>query len=260
MADVIFKHNLPFIGTGGKLLRKRLNYTPIHFGMYYNYYALTNSKNLAAPGWHIMTKDEYLYFIGYILGTTVGVNDTSFTDNRITYGMRRMGSTYWTSATGTDLYNVKFPGSGYRGGIESSGTFYGFRGQICLSTPSLNYNGAAASGFQVFNQNNTCQFTSKSGYGSQFEFSAGYSAAVVKDSTTLVNGETGIYVDNVGLTYQSICIGTKEYVFAIAERKYRDGSMVPFHGAGADFYTNAEWVALGASDACCPPNGDWNNV
>ena len=56
----------------------------------------------------------------------------------------------------------------------------------------------------------------------------GASIRLIKDSTTLTDGQTGKYIGNDGKIYPTICIGTQEWMSEnLAETKYRNGSLIP---------------------------------
>ena len=83
---------------------------------------------------------------------------------------------------------------------------------------------------------------------------AGLSVRLIKDNTTLTEGQTGIYIGNDGKVYRTICIGTQEWLADnSAETKYRDGSDIPV------VTDNAAWAAL-ATGAMCYYNNDINNA
>jgi hypothetical protein len=51
---------------------------------------------------------------------------------------------------------------------------------------------------------------------------------LLKDSTTLSHGQTGTYIGNDGKVYNTICIGTQEWLSQdLQETKYRNGSIIP---------------------------------
>lgn len=233
--------------------------TYANYGLLYNYYALSDSRNLAPTGWHVMTRSEYFYFMEYITGNTITNDITSLNDNRLTYGLRITGTTFWSNSSGTNDYKFSLKGAGYREGPTNLGIFMNIQQKSQFITPTLNFDSTQCAGFYIQYDVNTIRFQTKTGYGYQFDFKSGGSAALVKDSTSLTNGQTGTCVGNDGKRYTSICLGTTEYVFHIAETKYRNMDTVSYHGAGADFYTNTEWYSL-TTEACCPPNGNWNNV
>ena len=79
-------------------------------------------------------------------------------------------------------------------------------------------------------------------------------AELVKNSTTLSPGETGTYTGNDGKTYDTICIGTQEWMSEdLRETKYRGLSSIP------NVTDNTAWFNL-STGAYCIYNNDLNNV
>ena len=77
---------------------------------------------------------------------------------------------------------------------------------------------------------------------------------LIKISTTLSDGEEGIYTGNDGKIYRTICIGTQEWLADnLAETKYRNGDTIP------EVTDNSAWAAL-TTGAMCVYNNDHNNI
>jgi len=89
----------------------------------------------------------------------------------------------------------------------------------------------------------------------------GCAIRLIKDTTTLTNGQSGTYTGNDGKVYRTICIGTQEWVADnLAETKYRNGDWIAGYDAGV--YTpisNGDWAAK-TTGAMCAYNDDWDNV
>lgn len=71
-------------------------------------------------------------------------------------------------------------------------------------------------------------------YNASYVFSSpifkvdGFYIRLIKDSTSLIHGQTGTYIGNDGKTYTTICIGTQEWMSEnLKETKYRDNSSIP---------------------------------
>jgi hypothetical protein len=81
-------------------------------------------------------------------------------------------------------------------------------------------------------------------------YNYGYSIRLIKDSTTLTHGQTSSYIGNDGKGYNTICIGTQEWLSCnLAETKYRDGSNIPI------ISDSTQWAATGTG-AICAYNND----
>lgn len=207
------------------------------YGLLYNWYAATDARNIAAAGWHVPTFAEWFTLQSYLGGEAVAGGK-----------IKETGTTYWTTpntgATNETGFNAR--GAGYRAG--TTGMF-------------------AAMGRYVFFWSST-QFDASLGYraGALYYDSAllpvnsatlkadGEPIRLLKDSTTLTDGQTGIYTGNDGKVYRTICIGTQEWLADnLAETKYRNGDDI------LEVTDNAAWVAL-TSGALCAYDNDWNNV
>jgi len=206
------------------------------YGALYNFYAITDVRNICPLGWHIAARTELLTLINYLDA------DGTYTVNDAGGYLKEAGITYWdapnTGATNSTGFNGR--GNGYR----ISDFLYLRQGFISWYLPG----GADASAFALANThailyvNSVGMFTSYKYYGC--------SLRLIKDSTILNNGETGIFISNTGIVYPTICIGTQEWLACnLAETKYRDGTDIPI------VTDNATWAAL-VTGAMCYYNND----
>ena len=203
---------------------------PIKYGYLYNWWAATDVRNITASGWHVPSSAEFGTLIIYLGGTSIAGGK-----------IKETGLTYWntpnTSATNEVGFNAR--GSGLRGYDD---TFQSIKDYFCAQFTSLDvlFLGCNSSSSSVYSQSSTK--------------SAGVSVRIIKDATSLSNGQTGAYTGNDGKVYPTICIGTQEWVSCnLAETKYRDGSNIPTVTA------NSAWNAL-SSGAKCAYNNDESNV
>lgn len=59
-------------------------------------------------------------------------------------------------------------------------------------------------------------------------YNSGYNVRLLKNATTLLDGQTGTYVGNDGVVYNTICIGSQEWLSEnLIETKYRNGDIIP---------------------------------
>jgi uncharacterized protein (TIGR02145 family) len=193
------------------------------YGKLYNWYAVTNAKGLPAAGWHVWTKAESTSIMLLL--------DPSATSGHgnIAGGKMKIGnSAYWqdpnSGADNSSGLNGK--GSGYRD--DSDGTFYEYKQLAYYGHPDVQY----APGKQIYAcmlhyENSIFDVT----YGSAStgaHMNTGLSVRLIKNSTTLTNGQTGTYTGNDGTVYPTICIGTYEILaIDLRETKYADGSTIP---------------------------------
>lgn len=73
------------------------------YGRFYNWYAVTDSRNVCPVGWHVPNNTEFSTLSSTIGGTGAG--------NKL----KATGFTYWNSGGGTDIYSFKAIGTGYMG-------------------------------------------------------------------------------------------------------------------------------------------------
>jgi uncharacterized protein (TIGR02145 family) len=206
--------------------------TDVSYGLLYNWFVASEIDYLlAADGWHIPLGAELTTLRTYLGGSAVAGGP-----------MKEIGETYWTGnigATNSSGFNGRGAGS------REAGNFGGINGACRFW--SVSEIGASAYALSI-NALNT-----SANYGA-FPKTAGLSIRPIKDSTSLSDGETGLYTGNDGKIYRTICIGTQEWLADnLAETKYRNGDDIPeVTDAGA-------WTAL-ATGALCAYNNDWDNV
>lgn len=205
-------------------------------GRLYNWYAVDDAREIVADGWHVPTWDEIRVLIVYLGDETVAGGK-----------LKEVGTTYWNNPNEGATNEVGFNGrgAGYRD-IWDGGVFYEltYNHYIWASSES----GSDGEGYVLgydWNDNALSISNSKA---------TGYSVRLIKDSTTLSHGETGTYTGNDGKIYNTICIGTQEWLSDnLAETKYRNGNSIP------EVTDDATWAAL-ETGAWCAYNNDHDNI
>ena len=214
---------------------KKQLFTPINFGLLYNWWAISDARNIAAAGWHIPTYTENETLFTYLGGRSVAGGK-----------LKATGYDWWnspnTGATNESGFNLK--GNGIRnpisGGFTSLKVLNMFMSSNEYSSTMQHSSGAAN--------------TSESVGGIYTQKTQGGNPRILKDSTTLSDGQTGTYTGNDGKVYRTICIGDQEWLADnLAETKYRNGDTIP------EVTDNAAWAAL-TTGALCAYANDWNNV
>ena len=82
----------------------------------------------------------------------------------------------------------------------------------------------------------------------------GQTIRLLKTTTTLSDGQSGLYQGNDGKVYRTICINGVEYLAEpLCETKYRGGTEIP------TVTDNTTWSGL-TTGAKCAYNNDENNV
>ena len=204
------------------------------YGALYNWYAVTDVRNICAEGWHVSTDAEILTMRTYLGGWLIAGGK-----------LKETGIIYWSSPNTDATNEVGFygRGGGYR--LGDTGTFNNIGGFARFHS-SGDYTEGNHYGFHLFNTN---------GWMSVITYDAnskkeGRSIRHVKDSTTLTHGQTGIYTGNDGNIYPTICIGTQEWMACnLAETEFRNGELIP------NVEDNGAWAVLVTAGMCY-----YNNV
>lgn len=205
------------------------------YGLLYNWYAVTDIRNISNTGWHVPIKSEYLTLSSYIGGNGGSLKSIGY------------DSFQYPNAGATNLYDFNAVGSGLR---RDSGIF-NYKTQRWYAWTSEEYVDLPThAGIALLLYENNIFGVSAFSLLKYW----GLSVRLVKDSTTLKHGQKGTYTGNNGRVYNTICIGTQEWLAEnLAETKYRDGSVIP------EITDNAAWVAL-TTGALCAYDNDWNNA
>lgn len=207
------------------------------YGVLYNWYAATDARNIASTGWKLPSSSDLATLSTYYGGVSSGGN------------LKEIGFIYWMSPnTGADnISNFSARGGGYR---SENGSFIGFRTACLLNTADAQVNPDYSKTGRL-NHSSTDFYTSN-----WFVKKGGGSIRLLKDTTALSHGETGTYTGNDGKVYRTICIGTQEWLADnLCETGFRNGDIIPWHGADpANYFTNAEWAALTTAGCCAYDN------
>ena len=209
----------------------------ISYGLLYNWYAATDAREIAADGWHVPTEAEIITFYTFLDAAVAGGK------------CKETGLTYWfspnTGATNETGFNGR--GSGIR--IYNTGVYSNMlsTGNWWLTTPHPSDPSMA----YTFNFSRSNALINNTSNGQRNE---GMAIRLIKDSTTLSDGEGGSYTGNDGKVYRTICIGTQEWLADnLAETKFRNGDDIP------EVTDNGAWAALETAGMCAYDN-DWGNV
>lgn len=202
MSNPILQHTYPLLGRNGKFLEKRIPPTPLSYGLLYNWYVISDGRNISPIGWHIPTLGEWNSLISYLGGTLVAGGK-----------LKEIGTVHWSSpnTVSTDEVNFSAVGGGFRyySGIFIQYKKYGY----IWSTYSDGTNGDA---FYTSNTNTELNEI-PTGKGN------GISIRYIKDDSTFVPIVTG----NDGKVYSTIQIGSQIWTIKnSAETKYRNGDVL----------------------------------
>ena len=195
------------------------------YGVIYNWYAVIDARSITSTGWHVPTITEWDTLVTYLGGSSVAGGK-----------LKETGTVHWlTPNTGaTNEVGFNAVGSGNR--VNGYGSLTSV-GHLWMSTDHF---GLGAADYLWLDYNSSVAYT-----GDNKWYYEGLGARIIKDSTTLTHGQTGTYTGNDGQIYNTICIGTQEWLANnLAETKYRDGSDIPI------VTDDAAWLAL-VSGAMC---------
>jgi uncharacterized protein (TIGR02145 family) len=205
----------------------------IEHGALYNWYAVTDSRNIANTGWHVPTVSEIQTLVSYLGGDSVAGGK-----------LKETGTAYWESPnTGADNssgFNAR--GSG---GRSYSGSFFDLKyvgyfwgtNTVLLGNPL---------GIAMLYNSSEINYTWT--YASPNSLKDGTSVRLVADS-----GSPTSYIGNDGKVYRTVTIGTQTWVADnLNETKYRDGSTIPIVS------DNSAWSALTTGAMCYYDNDESN--
>jgi len=223
---------------GHNIYIPRIILTPqTQYGFFYNFWAATGY--IANYGWHVPSVTEFRTLLDY-LGAS-----GDYLNNSVGGELKETGTTYWdspnTGATNSSGFNGR--GTGQRDDDT------GLSGEIkkyCNIWSTTDY--IVGSKYMLRLAYNNSKGSLQGNYPE-----AGNPVRLIKDSTTLSNGQIGSYIGNDGITYPTICIGTQEWLAAnLEETKFRDGSSIPYID-NVDESDNTEWAAATSAAYCIYP-------
>ena len=212
----------------------------VKYGYLYNWFAANDSRNIASTGWSVPTISNQRTLSTFLGGNTVAGGK-----------MKETGLTYWltpnTGATNTSGFNGR--GGGTR--IAETGVFDRTKDFMQYWAQGFN----ASGGYVSVLKHDFATYTAYNGSITySFPEKTGSAVRLIKDTTSLSNGQTGTYTGNDGKVYRTICIGTQEWLADnLLETKYRDLSAVP------EVTDNTTWAGL-TTGARCSYDNDPNNA
>jgi uncharacterized protein (TIGR02145 family) len=162
------------------------------YGYLYNWYSISHA-NFAPTGWHVPTESDFNTLVTYLGGSGIAGGK-----------LKETGYDYWKypNTGATNSSNFTSYGSGTR---SSTGAF------LSLMELGQLYSSSFITGIGVFDisyDNDNTSF----GYSGEPEVrKMGFAVRLIKDSTSLSNGQTSTMTDYDGNVYDTICIGTQEW-------------------------------------------------
>jgi uncharacterized protein (TIGR02145 family) len=214
----------------------------VKYGFMYNWYAANDTRNIANTGWSVPTISNQ-----QTLSTFLGGNNVAGGK------LKETGFVYWnspnTGATNTSNFNAR--GGGERD--DSTGVFSAIKE---VQSYWAQYGANATEGYVSTVTYQSGTYTAYNGatfITKQKQFGIG--VRLIKDTTSLTNGQTGTYTGNDGKVYRTICVGTQEWVADnLVETKYRNLDAIP------EVIPNATWVGLSTGARCSYDNNPSNAI
>ena len=211
----------------------------VKYGFMYNWYAANDSRNIANTGWSVPTISNQRTLSTFLGGNNVAGGK-----------LKETGFVYWdspnTGATNTSNFNAR--GGGDRDNV--TGVFSALK----INQSYWAQGGSGTSGYVSTVADASGTYTAYNGttfYTKQKQFGIG--VRLIKDTTSLTNGQTGTYTGNDGKVYRTICIGTQEWVADnLVETKYRNLDAIP------EVIPTATWVGLSTGARCSYDNDPGN--
>lgn len=212
------------------------------FGYLYNWYAVDDSRGLtSSDDWVVPSNSDMATFNLFL------ESDATFNSNTIGKKLKETGAVFWFDDTGENTVGFGLRGGGRRlfsGAFSNLRDIGGFWHSDDRSVFSSAYFSYAKTDTDVFNT-----YVLNGGY---VNYEDGKSVRLVNPSTTLSDGETGTYTGNDGKVYNTICIGTQEWLSEnLEETEYRNGDYIQGYDGGV--YTpigNTAWSNLTTGALC----------
>ena len=226
----------------------------IGYGLLYNWYAVTDVRNIGNSGFRAPTQIEIESLVFLLDSSILHPSNPNIAGGKL----KETGTTYWQypNVGASNILNFNGRGTGSRS--DAFGGYYAgsFDGNTMVqeffwtsteldSDYSWNY-GLESASAQLWAWNN---------YGK----TGGMSLRLVRECTLeellLLDGTlTSNYTGNDGKVYQCVKIGNLIWLAEnLAETKYRNGDLIP------EVTDNSAWSAL-TTGALCAYNNDWSNA
>lgn len=205
------------------------------YGRLYNWYAASDI-NFSPSGWHLPAYEEYQTLSTYLGGDSVSGGK-----------LKETGLIHWITPNlgATNSSGFTAVGGGLR---QENGVF------VDIKLYSLYHTSYVSGGLSIVECFLRYDLAALRLGSTNPGVRRGYSIRLIKDSTTLSNGQVSTMTDYDGNIYNTVCIGTQEWISENWKcSRYNDGTSIP------NVTDNATWAAL-TTGAMCAYNNDENNV
>ena len=213
--------------------------TPIEglgYGYLYNWYAASHS-NFAPNGWSLPSKTDFDTLVTYLGGSTIAGGK-----------LKEASLNYWTAPNTGATNESGFTALPCGGRGIATGDFFGMYLQYLFW--SITEIGSSVYYMNIYYNYAGANVSTTSNKGT------GYGVRLIKDSTTLSDGETSTMTDEDGNVYDTICIGTQEWTVQNWKcTKLNDGTPL------TKVTSNTTWATASTGDLYyCAYDNDESNV
>lgn len=197
----------------------------------YNWFAATydvGGASIAPVGWRLAINLEPHNLMTFI------DPDGTRPNNDAGGHLREIGFEYWNSPNigATNLTRFNARGAGYR---DQNGIFTDLKEVFYFWSPSA-WDGTIQKTVSVLSTQTVNFGVEGDGGAITMHKNSGIPIRLIKNSTTLTNGQEGTMIDIDGNVYQTICIGTQEWMAEdLRVRHYNNGVVIPI------IFDNTEW-------------------
>lgn len=237
------------IGSQRTVLENSITYIPpveppvlVCFGYLYNFYAITGSTTqslTSSDSWSVPTQSDFQTLVNSVSNNARALRLVNTT-------------TYWNNlnnnATNTSGFSAK--GSGFRDTNDNLGFGNLRQSVIYHSKTTWNLDPTKTISLSMDSGSITPLISALTHNNK----TGGSSVRLVRNTTPLLPGQTGTYIGNDGKSYNTICIGTQEWMSEdLRETEYRNSSPIP------NVTSQSVWSGL-TTGAYCIYNNDSTNV
>jgi len=228
---------LEILNSIGEIVSEEFNTSipPIKYGILYNWYAGTNPlKITSSDDWGLIPSSSHIL-----------VKIASYLAPLYSGSMKSAGFDFWdspnTGATNAAKFNC------HAGGQRIGGPNFYYLRRYCSIWTSLDYTSTQSKAMKLtFSAVSITSLTVYKNWGLSLMF--------CRLATGIADKTIGTYVGNNGRIYRTVVLNGYEYTAdAIAETKYRDGSLIP------NIEDGTAW-GLDTNGAMCYYDNDINNV
>ena len=199
------------------------------YGLLYNWYAGTDSRNIAPTGCHVPTDAEWATLTTYLGGESVAGGK-----------LKEVGLTHWQSPNTGATNESGFTGlpGGFR--FLDTGSFVNIKNSGVWWTSTKSYSGVS----WARSLSSTLESIQRANYSNYVGLSIRCICDTSADTITDIDGNV----------YDTVVIGTQKWLKQnLKVTKYRDGTSIP------EVTDSTTWVGL-STGALCAYNNDWNYV